>query len=204
MDEENRRPLMIGVVALVIVVVLVGSILLLRGGSETSIAVESVPDDLTLTLDGHQVPANGVIKVKQGQHTVEGKRNGFQTYSMTFTAEGDRQSLKMYLFANSAEGREWAVKHPEQELKLEAEAGRRFDEIQDRLREKYPIMNQLPYVGDGFEATYTKSKTDPTNPEAISVVIEVYGPQGREKAMQWIQGYGWDPNTLDLVWTTGK
>ncbi|MEV4265104.1 S-layer protein [Kribbella sp. NPDC049584] len=204
MLEENRRPLLIGVAALAVVVVLVGSILLFRGGSETSLTVESIPNDLTLTMDGHEVPANGEIKVKQGQHTIEGKRNGFQPYSMTFTAEGDRQSIKMYLYANSAEGREWAKNNPEQELKLEAEAGQRFDEIQARLRQKYPILSQLPYVGDGFEATYTKSKTDPTNPEAISVVIEVYGPQGREKADQWIQGYGWDPATLDLIWTTGK
>jgi hypothetical protein len=204
MLEDNRRPLLIGVAALAVVVVLVGSILLFRGGSETSLTVESIPNDLTLTMDGHEVPANGEIKVKQGQHRIEGKRNGFQPYAMTFTAEGDRQSLKMYLYANSAQGREWAKNNPEQELKLEAEAGQRFDEIQARLRQKYPIMSQLPYVGDGFEATYTKSKSDPTNPEAISVVIEVYGPQGKEKANQWIQGYGWDPATLDLIWTTGK
>ncbi|WP_371405865.1 S-layer protein [Kribbella sp. NBC_00662] len=204
MLEENRRPLFIGVVALAVVVVLVGGILLFRGGSRTSLTVESIPNDLTLKLDGHEIPANGEIKVKAGRHTLDGERRGFQSYSMTFTAEGDRQAVKMYLYANSAEGREWAKNNPEQELKLEAEAGRQYDATQARLRQKYPILSQLPYVGDGFEATYTKSKTDPTNPEAISVVIEVYGPQGREKADQWIQGYGWDPATLDLIWTTGK
>lgn len=204
MLEENRRPLMIGVVALVVVVVLVGGILLFRGGSETDVTVESIPNDLTLVVDGHEIASNTEVKVKSGTHTIEGKRRGFQSYSTTFKADGGQLSLKMYLYANSAEGREWTKNNPEQQLQLEAEAGRKFDQTQARLRQKYPVLKQLPYIGDGFEATYTKSKTDPDNPEAISVVIEVYGPTGKQKALQWIQGYGWDIDTLDIIWTTGK
>ncbi|WP_427887543.1 PEGA domain-containing protein [Kribbella sp. GL6] len=205
MLEENRRPLMIGGVVLVVLIVLIGSIALSRrGGPETKLNVQSVPNDLTLTLDGHQIPANGEIKVKSGRHTIEGTRRGFQSYSQDITVTGDTSSYKMYLYANSAEGREWAKSNPEQERQAEAEAGRRFDEMQARLLDKYPVIGYLPYVGDGFEATRAPSKTDPKNPEAISLAIEVYGPQGRTKAMQWIQGYGWDPATLDIIWTTGK
>ena len=97
MLEENRRPLFIGVVALAVVVVLVGGILLFRGGSQTSLTVESIPNDLTLKLDGHEIPANGEIKVKAGQHTLEGQRRGFEGYTMTFTASaGDVIRVWMY------------------------------------------------------------------------------------------------------------
>jgi hypothetical protein len=204
MLEENRRPLMIGAVVLVVVVVLIGGILVFGGGSETKLQVQSIPNDLTLKLDGHEIPANGEVKVKPGEHTIEGSRRGFQTYSTKIYATGDAVSYKMYLYANSAEGREWTKNHPEEQRELEAAAGRRYDEVQARLQAKYPILGQLPYVGDGFEATYTASKSDPNNSEAISVKIEVFGPQGRTKAMQWIKGYGWDPDTLDIIWTTGK
>jgi len=205
MLDENRRPFMIGVVVLAIVLILIGGVVLFRGGgSETTLTVQSIPSDLTLTLDGHQIPANGEVKIKAGTHTLEGSRRGFQSYTQTFTSGNDRLSYKMFLYANSAEGREWGKNNPEQEASAEAEAGRRFDEIQARLKQKYPILSQLPYVGDGFQATYTKSKSDPTNPEAISIVIEVFGSQGKKKALQWINGYGWDINTLDVVWTTGK
>lgn len=205
MLEENRRPLMIGGVVLVVLIVLIGSIALSRrGGPETKLSVQSIPNDLTLTLDGHEIPANGEIKVKSGKHTIEGTRRGFQSYSEDITVTGDTSTYKMYLYANSPEGREWGTQHPEQELEAEAAAGRRFDEMQDRLLAKYPVIAYLPYVGDGFEATRAPSKTDPKNPEAISLAIEVFGPQGRTKAMQWIQGYGWDPATLDIIWTTGK
>ncbi|MGZ0150080.1 PEGA domain-containing protein [Kribbella sp. WER1] len=205
MLEENRRPLIIGGVVLVVLIVLIGSITLAgRGGPQTKLSVESIPNDLTLTLDGHQIPANGEIKIKSGKHTIEGERRGFQSYSQDITVTGDTAAYKMYLYANSAEGRQWTANNPEQELKLEQEAGRHYDEMQARLLDKYPVIGYLPYVGDGFEATRAPSKSDPKNPEAISLAIEVYGPQGRTKAMQWIEGYGWDPNTLDIIWTTGK
>ncbi|TDW17888.1 S-layer protein [Kribbella kalugense] len=206
MLEENRRSFLIGAVALAVIVVLIGGILLLRGagGDQTKLVVQSIPGDLTLTLDGHEIPANGEVNVKPGEHTLAGSRRGFQSYSTTITAAGDAVSYNMYLYANSAEGRQWAKTNPEQELQLEQEAGKRFDEMNDRLRAKYPVISQLPYIGDGFEATQAASKTDPKNPEAISVAVEVYAATGKEKALQWIQSNGWDPDTLDLIWTTGK
>ncbi len=205
MLDENRRPFMIGVVALAVVLILIGGVVLFRGGgSSTTLTVQSIPNDLTLKLDGHEIPANGDVKIKAGKHTLEGSRSGFQTYTETFTSGNDRLSYKMYLYANNAEGREWTKNNPEQEAEAEAEAGRKYDKIQFRLKQKYPILSQLPYVGDGFQATYTKSKSDPNNPEAISIVIEVFGSQGKTKALQWIKGYGWDINTLDVIWTTGK
>ena len=60
MLEENRRPFMIGVVALAVVLIVIGGVVLFRGGgSKTTLSVTSIPNDLTLTLDGHQIPANG-------------------------------------------------------------------------------------------------------------------------------------------------
>lgn len=204
MLEENRRPLMIGGVVLAVIVVLIGSIVLFGGGSRAKLTVRSIPSDLTLKLDGHEIPANGEVKIKAGAHTLEGSRRGFQTYSQKIDVTGDGLNYKMYLYANSSEGRAWAAQNPEQELEAEAEAGQHFDEMQARLRARYPVLGYLPYIGDGFEATRAPSKSDPKNPEAISLAIEVFGPQGRTKAMEWIHGYGWDPASLDIIWTTGK
>jgi PEGA domain-containing protein len=203
MLEENRRPVQIGVAALVIAVVLIGGYLLFRGDPESKLTVASIPNDLTLTLDGQQIAANGEVKVKAGTHTLTAERRGFQSYTQTVTASGgDPLSVRMYLYANSSEGRAWGQEHPEQLQQTEAEAGRRFDEINRRLREKYPIMAVLPYLGPGFKATYESSKSDPNNPEAISIVIATYTPDGKTKALQWIQGNGWDPATLDIIYTT--
>lgn len=205
MLEENRRPVLIGAAAVVIAIVLIGAFLLFRGGSEAKLTITSIPNDLTLTMDGQEIPANGEVKVKAGDHTLTGSRKGFQDYTQTFTAaDGESLSVKVYLYANSATGREWAASHPEETAEAEAEAGRRFDELNRRLRAKYPVIAQLPYLGPGFKATYGNSKTDPKNPEAISVLISTYSPDGKKKALEWIQGQGWDPATLDIVWSTGS
>ncbi|HZX01616.1 PEGA domain-containing protein [Kribbella sp.] len=202
MLEENRRPLMIGGVVALVLIVLIGSIVLFRGGApETKLSVQSIPNDLTLTLDGHQIPANGEIKVKSGKHTIAGTRRGFESYSEDITVTGDNAAFKMYLYANGAEGRQWVQNHPEQEVELEREASANFDEMQARLIAKYPILGALPYVGQGFEATRAVSKSDPKNPLAISVHIDVFGSKGRDYALKWITGNGWDPNTLDIIWT---
>lgn len=204
MLEENRGLLKFGGVVLVVVVVLIGSMLLFRGGSGTKLTVRSIPSDLTLRLDGHEIPANGEVSVKAGKHTLEGSRRGFETYTNTIDVSGKALNYKMYLYANSAEGREWAQQNPSQESELEHEAGQNYDEMNERLRAKYPVLAYLPYVGDGFEATQAPSKTDPKNPQAISLAIEVFGPQGKTKALQWIEGYGWNLDSLDIIWTTGK
>ncbi|MFK4083097.1 PEGA domain-containing protein [Kribbella sp. NPDC020789] len=200
--DENPRSLVIGAVVLGVVVVLVGGFLLFRDKGAT-VTVTSIPNDLTLTVDGQPVNANGELKVKSGTHKLTGERRGFQTYSTTFrVGGGDELQVKMYLYANSAEGREWARNNPEQERELEAEAGRQYDRTQQRLKEKYPILQRLPYIGPGYEVNYTSSKSDPKNPEAISVTVDTWTADGKEKALEWIREDGSDPAALDIVYTT--
>ncbi|MGC4937080.1 PEGA domain-containing protein [Kribbella sp. DT2] len=203
MDEERPRLWLLSGVVVVILVVLIGGYLAFRGGAESKLTVKSIPNDLTLTIDGQPIAANGEVKIKAGQHTLKGERDGFETYTQTVTAKGgDPLSVKMYLYANGPAGRSWVQNNPDQALEAEAEAGRKYDEIQRRLAAKYPVMRELPYVGPGFKATYGSSRSDPNNPEAISLKIRTYAPEGRTKALEWIEGHGYDPATLDIVWTT--
>ncbi|WBQ05715.1 PEGA domain-containing protein [Kribbella sp. CA-293567] len=204
MEEDGRRTLVIGAVSLLMVVVLVGGFLIWRHDPKAELTVKSIPNDLTLTLDGQPIAANGKVDVRPGTHTLVGTREGFQTYSQTFTVRGkDPVSATVYLYANGPVGVEWGRNNPEQELETEAEAGRRYDEIQRRLAAKYPVLQQLPYIGPDFKATYEASKSDPTNPEAISLKISVFGPDGKKEALEWITGNGWNPASLDIIYATG-
>ncbi len=203
MEEETPRLWLLSGIVVVVLVVLVGGYLVFRGGAESKMTVRSIPNDLTLTLDGRPITANGEVKIKAGRHELKAERDGFEPYSQTVTAKGgDPLSVKMYLYANGPAGRTWAQNNPDQALEAEAEAGRKYDEIQRRLAAKYPVMRELPYLGPGFKATYEASKSDPDNPEAISLKIRTYTADGRTKALQWLQGHGYDPATLDIIWTT--
>jgi hypothetical protein len=200
--EDNRRLWLLSAVVFGVVVVVLGGYLLFRGGPESKLAVKSIPADLTLTLDGRQIPANGEVKVKAGEHTLSAARDGFQNYTQTITAkDGKPLSVRMYLYSNGPAGRTWEQDNPDQALEAEAEAGRRYDEIQQRLRQKYPILQELPYIGPGFKATYGSSKSDPDNPEAISLKVQLFSADGKAKALEWIKGHGYDPETLDIVYT---
>jgi len=203
MEEESPRLWLLSGVVVVILVVVIGGYLVFRGGSQSKLTIQSIPNDLTLTLDGRQIVANGEVKVKSGEHTLTASRDGFQSYTQTLTAKGgDPLTVKMFLYSNGPAGRTWVQNNPEQALEAEAEAGRRFDEIQKRLQAKYPVMRELPYIGPGFKATYQASKSDPDNPEAISLKILVFSPEGKTKALQWIEGHGYDPDTLDIIYTS--
>lgn len=203
MEEDGRRTLVMGAVALLVVVVLIGGFLIWRHDPKAELTVKSIPNDLTLTLDGLPIAANGTTEVRPGTYTLEAKRNGFQDYSETIAVRGkDPVSVKMYLYANGPVGAAWGKNNPDQELEAEAEAGRKYDQIQGQLEAKYPILAQLPYIGIGFKATYERSRSDPHNPAAISVRISSYLPEGKEKALEWIAGNRWDPASLDLIFAT--
>ena len=109
--DENRRLFMLSGTVVVIALVVLGGYLVFRGDPEHTLTVKSIPNDLTLTLDGQQVAANGEIKVKEGKHTLTGERPGFQSYTQTVQVT-ERPQYKMFLFSNSAEGRAWEKNAP--------------------------------------------------------------------------------------------
>ncbi|MGW1341722.1 PEGA domain-containing protein [Kribbella sp. NPDC002412] len=198
--DENRRLFVLSGTVVVIALIVLGGILLFRGNPEHTLTVKSIPNDLTLTVDGKQVPANGEIKLKEGKHTLTGERRGFQSYTQTIEISEDSQ-YKMYLFSNSAEGRAWEKQHPGEQLEAEAESGRRFDELNRRLAAKYPILQELPYIGPGFTINQGLSQAHPGDPEYLAFYIKITDSEGQKKALEWLTGHGYDPDNLELIYT---
>ncbi|TDD29405.1 PEGA domain-containing protein [Kribbella turkmenica] len=198
--DENRRLFVLSGTVIVVALVVLGGYLAFRGSPEHTLTVRSIPSDLTLTLDGRQIPANGEIKVKEGTHTLTGERRGFQSYTQTVQMTKDSR-YKMYLFSNSAEGRAWEKSHPGEQLEAESEAGRRFDELNARLQAKYPILQELPYIGPGFTVNQGISQDHPGDPEYLAFYIKITDSEGRKKALEWLTGHGYKPETLELIYT---
>jgi hypothetical protein len=138
--------------------------------------------------------------VKEGKHTLTGQRRGFETYSQTVEITED-SSYKMFLFSNSAEGRAWEQEHPDEQLEAEAESGRRFDELNRRLQAKYPILQELPYIGPGFTVNQGVSQAHAGDPEVLAFYIKITDSEGKKKALEWLTGHGYKPETLELIYT---
>lgn len=198
--DENRRLFLLSGTVIVVALIVLGGYLAFRGNPEHTLTVKSIPNDLTLTLDGKQIPANGEIKVKEGEHTLTGERRGFQSYTQTVQVKQD-SSYKMFLFSNSAEGRAWEQSHPEEQLEAEGEAGRRFDELNRRLEAKYPILQELPYIGPGFTVNQGVSQAHPGDPEYLAFYIKITDSEGKKKALEWLTGHGYNPESLELIYT---
>ncbi|MEJ1107191.1 MULTISPECIES: PEGA domain-containing protein [unclassified Kribbella] len=198
--DENRRLFLLSGTVIVVALIVLGGYLAFRGNPEHTLTVKSIPNDLTLTLDGKQIPANGEIKVKEGEHTLTGERRGFESYTQTVQVKQD-SSYKMFLFSNSAEGRAWEQSHPEEQLEAEGEAGRRFDELNRRLEAKYPILQELPYIGPGFTVNQGVSQAHPGDPEYLAFYIKITDSEGKKKALEWLTGHGYNPETLELIYT---
>jgi hypothetical protein len=199
--QENRRIWLLGGTVVVMALVVIGGFLLFRGGPEHKLTVTSIPNDLTLTLDGTPIGANGDVQVKQGRHTLTGERRGFESHSVTVDISQD-STLRMYLYSNNAEGRAWEQNHPNEELEAEAEAGRRYQELNDRQQARYPILQELPYIGPGFTINYGKSKQHPDDPESLAFYIKVTDSEGKKKALEYLTGHGFEPADLELIYTS--
>jgi len=198
--DENRRLFLLSGTVIVVALIVLGGYLAFRGNPEHTLTVKSIPNDLTLTLDGKQIPANGEVKVKEGEHTLTGERRGFESYTQTVQVKQD-SSYKMFLFSNSAEGRAWEQSHPEEQLEAEGEAGRRFDELNRRLEAKYPILQELPYIGPGFTVNQGVSQAHPGDPEYLAFYIKITDSEGKKKALEWLTGHGYNPESLELIYT---
>jgi hypothetical protein len=143
--DENRRTWLIGGVVLAVLVVALGGYLLFRGGPKSTLTVRSIPGDLTLTLDGRPISANGEVKIKEGRHTLLAEREGFQSYSQPIQAvDGNPVEVKMYLYPNGPVGRAWEKVNPGPALEAEAEAGRQYDQLTKRLAQKYRCCRNCP------------------------------------------------------------
>jgi hypothetical protein len=86
-------------------------------------------------------------------------------------------------------------------LETEAEAARRYRELDGRLRKKYPILAELPYVGPGFTINQGISKAYPGDPERLAFYLRITDPDGKKNAWEYLAGHGFDPAGLELVYT---
>jgi hypothetical protein len=202
--DQNRRTWVLGgvtvLLAMLSVLIVLGGLVVFRAGSSHTLTVRSIPNDLTLTLDGTAIAADGQLKVKEGRHTLVGERSGFETYTQTIDVRQDA-SVKMYLYSNGPDGRSWETDHPDQVLETEADAARRYEELDARLQRTYPILQELPYVGPGFVVNYGSSKGHPDDPERLAFSIKLTDSQGRRKAEEWLTGHGYAPANLELIYT---
>jgi PEGA domain len=200
----NERPnWIVGAIAAVLVLGVVGVVVMVTRGGEATLVVSSVPDDLRLTLDGKVIAQNGETTIREGKHTLTASRSGFEAKAETFSVrEGETARFAFYLSANGPEGRQWYREHPDAEREKEGEGSRRFDETSRENTENYPMVRQLPYIGPSFRIDYGVSKAHPRDASKVGIYVKEFSPGGRVKALDWMRQNGYDPAHYEIIYVT--
>lgn len=203
---DQRRVWVAGGAAVAVILVFVVVWLITRDEGavkDSRLVVVSVPNDLTLTLDGDEINPVGESAVAAGEHTLKASRQGFASETRSVRI-GSQESLNVgfYLEANSPEGKEWYRQHPDQAREAEGARSREYDELNKRLLAKYPIISRLPVVGPRFRIDYGSSKQYPTDAEKIAIYIQASSPAGRDNALNWMRVNGFKAADFEIVYTT--
>lgn len=198
MGERARR--VAALAALLALVLAVVVTVVVRAGDRARLSVVSVPDDLTLTLDGTVIDPNAETTIRTGQHVLAASRRGFESRFETFTVEDDqRVRFAFYLVASGPEGRAWYRAHPGQALEAEGAGSRQFDEDGRRMVDENPLISRLPLIGPGFRIDQGLSRKYPGDPTKVGIYIREFGPGGRVEALRWMRENGFDPAAYEIV-----
>ncbi len=199
--RDSKKMVLIIVVSVVVVVALVWlGIVKPLHKSAASITVDSVPNDMTLTLDGKKITTSGKIATTPGNHTLVGKRSGFDDKTTTFSVQkGENKSINIYLYPSSDVGNQWLQAHPDQAQKGDAFGSQEADQATQTIAQKYPILSQLPVIDPTFRIDYGSSQKHPDDPTAIALYIQASDADGRQNALDWMRVNNYDPSSYEII-----
>ncbi len=203
MDPKGRKLILI-VIASIILIGLIYFIVSAMLHSRERIVVDSVPQDLTLKMDGKKVKSVGAIGVQPGTYTLEGSRTGFATKKVTVTVKaGETKNVTMYLDPNSKAGEDWLgdEKNLNQIVKREGEKGREHDEAVDKAIRSNGLIKELPYIGPGYSwrIDYGPALADAKFPDQPTIYISGKTQDDRESALIWLRSGGYHPENMNIV-----
>lgn len=199
MDYEEKRSvqrksLMLagGIILLLIVSVTAWTTLQRRG--KIPIEIRKLPHDTKITVNG-AVARGSTIYLKPGKYVVKGEYEGFEPYSRKIDVTPESEiPIKLFfaLTPKSDEARKWVMEHTDEYLDFELVAGEAHNEKSQEVRDKYPIMKELPYRGDLYNIEYfldgDKFKVQVKSPTAL----------GRQVAIERIKSWGYEPADYEI------
>jgi len=205
MDKQMRKLI---IIVLVVIAVIGAGYLGYQSyikSKRGTLVIESVPNDMALTLGGKRITANGTITVTPGKYTLEGKRSGFTSSKRDITIKAkETQKLFMYLVANGPEGEQWLKDHPNEALKLETIGGQEHKAVVEKAIEENDFIRRLPFIGPGFlfRIDYGGAEADNKFPEQPTIYIQAADSEGHDAALTWMRSHGYDPDKMNIVLQT--
>lgn len=202
MNKAQKKLLIIGGIIIAVLGLAYLTYQNILSSQRGTIVVESIPEDLKLTLNGKRISSSGKQTITPGNYTLEGERSGFANTKIEITVEKkSNQPVRMYLLPNSPEGEEWVKNHPKEAAKLEGVVGQRLEKATQQAIAKNEFITELPYIGPGFffRIDYGPPNANSKFPDQPNIYITGETAEKRDMALTWMRSHGYNPDTMNII-----
>lgn len=166
-----------------------------------AVDIEATPLSSSVSIDGHHAN-QGVTKLKPGTLTITVSLSGFNKFTKRVAVvKGDNKYVGAILKSNNADTANWYETHPADQTMAEKIASKQFDATSQKQVAAEPFLKEIPYIAAGFEFKVDYGVPAPGSNKPI-IIIQADTQTARADALTWIRSRGYDPATLNIVYTT--
>ncbi|MEO8911969.1 MAG: PEGA domain-containing protein [Candidatus Saccharimonas sp.] len=189
--RNYKRPIAtISVLLVLIISITFGIATYIQRQSETQITLYTLPLDSTISINNSRSSKSPYLK--SGTYQVKIEREGFKTSTTKITVDHDNSDATnnyvISLTPNSDIGSTWMNTHSNEINEFESKAGEAQDQIGEKQRQKYPIVNILPINSPLYTIGY---KADPADSSGMAIIVTVKAPeQYRQAAITYLRSQG--------------
>gem|GEM_PF-4933586 len=163
------------------------------------IIVKILPHDATIKLDGREVKT-GIHYVNPGKHQFVITRAVFKDKTVNFEIKAsESQNFELYTRPiDDSAGAAWAQQNPEEAREIDGYDSRAYEENARRVFDSNQILSELPILDNQFRIDQGFSKTG----KDFALYIQTTDDAGKAAALDTLRTMGYDPNKLEIIYTT--
>lgn len=148
---------------LIFIAVVYSVITLISRAGKIKVDVYFAPYSAKIILNGTPVKNKSTAYFTPGTYSLEATFDHFDAIKKQITIDADHNKLLGILVANDDEGKAYAEKYKLEFTEVEGRIGVYLNEEGERTKNKYPILNHLPFNSSLYSLSYDYEE-DNTNP----------------------------------------
>ena len=159
------------------------------------------PQVITVVVNGkEQSVTNGdQITVAPGEIILELKQDGFDATGETFVIEnGETREILVALNPQTAAA-EALLQNRESQIIIERIGGRDVVQGAEQLRERYPIIAELPINERFYTIRTCESEREEAQPGDIAICVQLYTLEARQSALNDIERRGFSLDDYEII-----
>ena len=198
----QQKKLVIFVLSGIFGILVIASIALaIFQSQQGKVTYTSLPGDITLRLDGKDIPTNGTMFVAQGKHEFIATRRAFDEKKIPFEiAKGETKNFDIYIFPNGDAGLDWVEQNPGEASALDGIVSNEYNNRATSVRDNNPILEILPIIDGSFRIDQGLSKTG----KDFALYVQFGNEESKNAALATLRYFGYDPENFEIIYVDAR